>query len=868
MAGYYEKYRKEITQDGGATFRLSIHEYRASALPSGYPYEIGGFAACNLILQGQQSDVFAPVVKTSLEIVLVDVADEPLVSLGSGKKMKQGGWEEFFTPDATKYKVILSKKSGNSYPAIWTGYITPDSYEEQLVYHGTISVISRDNLGHLGDLDFDGVEDESGMVSVGSIVTQALAKVGAMGLKNLDSDFNSGNHILCQDAGRTTTAVNIKGLYVNITACRGKKWLEVLENVLDSVGLTLRYSFDNTFILAEMGMIPEYLDGTRAGGAVRTFKMINSSGSRRFVAAARMIEETFNAEYGGLMEVDTDNADYQDATVTMGGVSQAVHEPTGNHPFRRTGAIGMINPLSGHYYNPRVGSIFYSGQDMFITAVKSSDAVSGYGTIKAEIPIAVGGENMTLRFRLFVGAYSHDGDYISGGAIFSTQSGRVRRPTGTYQQTMAARYMIAYDNGTTTLYLNDSGYFQDTQFVLSDSVTSGYRTTTGRYGAESVEVEKAICLPNSEGTLKVIFQPFLLTNNAAPSISTGNYFGRIYGLEITQDDESWKGYDLKTNYDDKNNIVLGRDPGFGQVSEITNPHVLKNGLYVKGTGGKFPAAGVFYWRAKDTDNLMLAALIHQQMLQYYSRPEKQLCADIIDAVDGLLSFNSIYRYRDEKYIIQSGSFDIINNVLTGVVMRTWRKWAEMWGDEPVQNYLTVTPSAINLTDVTLAEVTVNCNTSWRVKTLPAGLSVSSNSGTGSRIINVGRDSTFQGGTLVFETADHALTASVSVVREVGIVPTIVSVGEDVTAMEFPNISGIYYVEINWDTAADDFLWLYECPSWIHFDDTDVEGGIIYYPGVYGIYCDDLPSSAPRDGNIVIQGVNTSDEARLYVKQIG
>ena len=867
MAGYYEKYRKEITQEGGNIFRLSIYEYRTGNLPSGYPYEIGGFAACNLILQGQQSDVFNPITKTSLELVLVDMSDEPTFSR-SGVTVKQGGWEEFFTPDSMKYKVVLAKKSGNSYPAIWTGYITPDSYEEQLVYHGTISVIARDNLGHLGDLDFDGVEDEGGMVSIGSLVTQALAKVGAMSLKNLNTDFSSGNHILCQDADRAITAVNLKGLYVNITACRGKKWLEVLEDVLDGVGLTLRYAFDNTFILAEMGMIPEYLDGTRGNGSVRTFKMLNSSGSRRFVPAARMIEETFNAEYGGLLEVDTESADYQDATVTMGGVSQTVHEPVGNHPFRRTGAIGMIDPLSGHYYNPRVGSIFYGGTDMFITAIKSTDAVSNYGTIKAEIPIAVGGENVTLRFRLYVGAYSHDGDYISGGAIFSTQPGRVRRPSGSYHQTMTARYMIAFYNGTSRRYLNDSGVFTSTQYVFNDSVESGYSSLSGRYGSDSVEVEKAIGLLNTPGTLELIFQPFIITNNAAPALSTGTYHGRIHGLEITQDDESWKGYDLKTNYDTKNNIVLSRDPAFGQVSEIINPRVLKNGLYVKGSGGQFPAAGVFYWRAKDTDNLMLAVLIHQQMLQYYSRTEKQITADIIDATDGVVSFNNIYRYAGEKYIIQSGSFDIINNQLTGAILRTWRKWSEMWGDEPVQNYLTVTPSAINLTDVTVAQVTINCNTTWRVKTLPSGLQVSSNSGTGPLTINVGRDSSFTGGTIVFETTDHALTANVAVTRETGTTMSIISVGSDVETMEFPGISGIYYVEIDFDTNEEPFVWIYDKPTWIHFDDSDLEAGMANVPGVYGIYCDELPTSAPRDGYIVIQGPATGNEAQLYVKQIG
>ena len=174
---YYEKYRKTIEQQNGATYRVSIYENRTGPLGSSYPMEIGGFVACSFVFQGQQSDVFTPVVKTSLEIVLIDVSDNPTVS-ASPMNIKQGNWEEFFTPDAMKYKVVLSTVSGSTVTPVWTGYITPDSYEEQLIYHGAISVVARDNIGHLGDIDFDGTEDEGGMVSVGSLVTQALAKVG------------------------------------------------------------------------------------------------------------------------------------------------------------------------------------------------------------------------------------------------------------------------------------------------------------------------------------------------------------------------------------------------------------------------------------------------------------------------------------------------------------------------------------------------------------------------------------------------------------------------------------------------------------------------------------------------------------------
>ena len=866
---YYEKYRKNISRDGGPNYRVSIYENRSSSLGSGYPYEIGGLVACDFIFQGQQSDVFSPIVKTSLEMTLVDVADNPTVTQ-SGTTVKQGQWEEFFTPDATKYKVVLSRVSGSTVTPIWTGYITPDSYDEQLIYHGTISIIARDNLGHLGDLDFDGTEDSNGMISVSSLVTQALAKVGAMSLKNMSSDYSSGNHILCRDADRSLAAVSLQGLYVSITACKGKKWWDVLESILDSTGLTLRYAFDNTFYLAEIGMIPEYLDGTRSG-AVKTFKMLRSSGRRRFVAAARSIEETFDADYGGLVEVDTQSADYQSATVTMGGSSVTVDEPVLNHPFRRTGAIGMIDPLSGHYYNPRVGSIYYDGTDMFITAIKSTDAISNYGSIKATIPIVVGGANLTMKFRVYVGAYSHDGDYISGGTIFTPQAIRPGRPpSDTYNQTMTARYKVAFYNGTTRKYMDDTGSFTTNDFTFQSGVTSGFSSSQGRYGANFVDVEKAIRLPNESGQLELIFLPFMVTNNHAPDLSGGMYHGRINGLEITQDDESWKGYHIVTEYSDKNNVKLTREPAFGQVSDIINPKILKNGLYLQGQNGQYPAAGVFYWRSKDTDNLRLAVLIHQQMLQFLSRPEKQISADIVDNTDGVLSFNNIYSYGGEKYMIQSGTLDLIRNTLEAVTMRTWKSWASLWGDEPVQNYLTVGPSSINLTQNNSAAVTVSTNASWRIKTLPSGLTASVSSGSaGNTSVTITR-STFSGsGTIVFETTDHALTANVSVLYQGGQATalTMTSVGMDIESMEFPNVPGIYYIEVDFDPDVEAMVFL-SYPSWIHFVDEEPQNGLLYTPGVFTFYCDELPSSSPRTSTIDAQSAGTGTEVSLTVTQIG
>ena len=124
---YYEKYRKEITQTGGTKYRISIYENRSSSLGSGYPYEIGGFVAANLVFQGQQSDVFQPIVKTSLELILVDVYDNPTY-IQSGTTVNDPTLWQAAKTAALKARFSPSSTAGSSASSSGTsaqvGYIT------------------------------------------------------------------------------------------------------------------------------------------------------------------------------------------------------------------------------------------------------------------------------------------------------------------------------------------------------------------------------------------------------------------------------------------------------------------------------------------------------------------------------------------------------------------------------------------------------------------------------------------------------------------------------------------------------------------------------------------------------------------------
>ena len=97
---YALRYYKDIPQQNGGAFRLEIYKKDSTSAA----VEIGAIIqSLSLQIQGQQSDVDAPIVKTSLSMTFIDAQD-----LENGKK--NGFWEEFYTPDAVLWKVILKAK--------------------------------------------------------------------------------------------------------------------------------------------------------------------------------------------------------------------------------------------------------------------------------------------------------------------------------------------------------------------------------------------------------------------------------------------------------------------------------------------------------------------------------------------------------------------------------------------------------------------------------------------------------------------------------------------------------------------------------------------------------------------------------------
>ena len=266
------RYYKEIQQDNGQIIRLEIHK-KDSALPA---VEIGRvLQALHLDIQGGADTIDAPIVKTSLTMTFVDAPD-----LEEGKKC--GSWEEFYTPDSTMWKVVL-KADGKT---IWGGYVTPDSYQEDLRYRGSVTIIARDNIGHMQDFLFDMEGNAEGMVTLQELVDEAWAKIESPMILDWRHEEDDAMYLLCDGVEAPQT-------YMNVSAFEDMNYFDAVEKALYSYGLVMRYTGSNRVRIMSLRDVP-YQGKSSAPRAVDPIFLAHAQ--RELAPAVRRIEESVKYE--------------------------------------------------------------------------------------------------------------------------------------------------------------------------------------------------------------------------------------------------------------------------------------------------------------------------------------------------------------------------------------------------------------------------------------------------------------------------------------------------------------------------------------------------------------------------------------------
>lgn len=394
MAGYALRYYKDFgVQD--AIVRVEIHKLYAAVEFAPAPIEIGGvLTTLNLHLQGDQGEVTDPIVKTSLEMSLVDAP-------GSEYGRFTGPYEEFYTPNSTEYlfKVFINGVQE------WSGYLTPDSFEEDITAYGVVTITARDNIGHLQDFMFEENGNSAGMISVMEIMQKAWQLIESPMKLTISED---GEVVWPECYGYRPYEIML-----NVEAFADKNWYEVIEAVLDSLGLVLRYVGKNECVIYPLRSMP-LLGGSDFNRVEVKPTLFQASGHRSLQRACKKITDVLKYEIGDIYSFNLKASDYARASLTINGKSVDSWEPSDSSLWQRVGNIGTINPYE-FGKNPRGGASFADSKNLFLSVVEVP-SMTNYIALRREF---MAGELMAKVMFTFDGRFysaDYDSRYISIGA--------------------------------------------------------------------------------------------------------------------------------------------------------------------------------------------------------------------------------------------------------------------------------------------------------------------------------------------------------------------------------------------------------------------------------------------------------------------
>lgn len=247
---------KEFPSKSGKTIRLEIFErdYAGSAIE----LEALSPTPVTLTTDNTNNSVFMPIIKTYIGVNIKDT--------------EQIDYTRLFTPDATKFKVII-KVNGTTE---WAGYLTPDSFSQSLQYRSEINLIARDNLGMLSEFTYT---SGNTFGTIRSLINAALSVIGFQGtleyrVKKVDEN-----------------AVNVLDGYVPLRAYTGKTYQEVLETLLTGIGCQLRYVGGNKYAIFDIADLKGYGDTITS----QDFLFIDQSGMMELIPAWKDI--TISQDY-------------------------------------------------------------------------------------------------------------------------------------------------------------------------------------------------------------------------------------------------------------------------------------------------------------------------------------------------------------------------------------------------------------------------------------------------------------------------------------------------------------------------------------------------------------------------------------------
>lgn len=601
---------KEIDTNRGS---ISLSIYKKNY--TGNAIEINALVADSIVISIDGDGITAPIIGSSLSFSIVDTG--------------QIDTSEFFTPDATMYRIDLSRDGTLE----WSGYLTPDSYQENLAYRDTINLIARDNLGRLEEFQF---LKSKGLQNMETFIGELLSEVGCPQYVNWDVRKVS----IAKGKG-ISEVTDYNDIWVNTELFVEKDYKEIVEMILTGLGCQMRYNGYNNLIITSLSDIPSF--------PTQSAIFINKSGFKEILPAWKDV--TINQDYG-LIE------NFFDGYLTKEQIGSGLtFVPNVQLPDKWTNNSKLSNLLFANPYEWAEG-IEDGAEDSMFPALSNAGAAIWKKKLKSssapmEVKMYL---NNTLR-RLRNSTYKGIGNLFCGSDdtkdhILEYEL-RYQFLVSFVDSTGKERFMTRY--GWADLE-DDTNAFLESLFTRINFTTSPCKWDDEGTWDQEQEVTISINNLTEDGELRVyIGNVYWGEKNEVPD---DVFFGKIRDIRIAYKLDNGE-LASRLQVSDKHNINGRVELEIGQVP-------VGKGDYLAYAGGFFDSQGLPLTNFKryydDINNYILMELVAREHIHFNKDNYMALSGDMIS--DSPFSFRNNIVYKGERYALISASLAVISNTLS------------------------------------------------------------------------------------------------------------------------------------------------------------------------------------------------------------
>ena len=637
-------YNNKLTD--GKVIRLEIYKKDSTAAAM----EIGDVVqGLSLNIDGGEDNIDAPIVSTSLVMTFCDAYDHPEADV-----KKCGNYAEFYTPDATLWKVVLlcKDKGASSFRTLWGGYVTPDSYEEDLTYRGSVTIVARDNIGHMADFLFAAAGGVYGTISFREIIEGAWAKI------------ESPMSLVFHDEWMQTEGVSALDTRMNVSAFEDKSWHEAVEAALYAYGAVLRFIGDNEVKVSPLRYMPNY------GGSVTHSEPVFMTGATRMLTpAVKRIEEaaSYELEAGAVIP----RLEASDYTGEIGTYRFQIKEFGGDFGTTEEIFTAPVWPVQKIGLDGWIGGAAATTLFFNIDAYELSDfakAQNQEGEIKRYMYI--GANNVDFGFVRLYKTFNCSDFAIHiklGKPISMTDDMKLQQSSSFNLQKIVYRVGMEQNGVTSYFQGGESWAAADTDLTQAFDPSNPVN-----------DIVLPVSMGANIGEAKIFFD---ILKVEYVQVSNGGTHTGIYAciqslsFDVPESISLLQTNRVNTNYSEENNVIITRDPAIAPAYNTTFlPSVIKNGIfYAEGLAYKPAKAWAF---AGDTPQQM-AVYNHLQLLAYYAKPNNVIEGSIVNG--DVSRFAHIWQFEDKEHILVSGRYNFINGYIEGAILREFARYENLWG---------------------------------------------------------------------------------------------------------------------------------------------------------------------------------------------